>query len=386
MAHSYSIILFIVISFLITSCGEKQGSEVHQATSALTNVPIATARIMDQPVLHEILGTVQAGISANLSSKAMGSIKDIYVREGARVKKGDTLALIDQAQARAGLALAEERLAEARKALAAARSSKDAARAQKELSLATYDRYLELKKRASVGIQEFDEVDARRRQAEAVLDQAEASVEAAEARTKQAEAGHLSSRITLEDTLIIAPYDGLVTARLMDKGDLASPGTPILRMETTEGYRVDAIVSEAYIQHVRQGQKVPVHIPAIEPRGLEGTVAIIVPAADERAHSFLIKVELPPDPGVRSGMFARIQIPAGRSPQILVPDKALVSRGQLMGLFLVDADNIARFRLIRTGRAFGEMVEVLSGLRDGDRYVKEPPPTIVDGSRLEAVP
>jgi len=308
------------------------------------------------------------------------------VREGARVKTGDKLVLLDKAQATAGLNQAEAALSEAKKALGAAVSGREAAATSKELAYATYQRYQNLKKAGSVGVQEYDEVDARHRQAEAALMQAEALVEAASARVQQAEAAVSSARVTLNDLVISAPYDGIISARLVDEGVLATPGTPLLTIEATGGYRVDMVLSEAYIEHVRPHQNVSVQIPALRADPLEGTISTIVPSADERSRSFLIKVSLPPHQEVKSGMFARVQIPLGRSTHLLVDRKAVVTRGQLTGLYLVDSDNIAHYRLIRTGKVYGDAIEVLSGLKDGDRYVEEPPLTLADGARVEVAP
>jgi RND family efflux transporter MFP subunit len=377
--------LFVLLAILVPAgCGEKiEPGETKQPPKTLHRLAVATARLTDERLVYEAVATVQAGLTANLSAKYAGAVKVIKVREGARVRKGDTLAALDQAQAVAGLQQAEAALSEAKRSLAAAVSASDAARAAKDLALMTFRRFENLKKTESVGIQEFDEVEARHRQAEAALMQAEELVQASTARVKQAEAAFTSARVTLEDMVITAPYDGIISARLVDEGVLASPGMPLLTIETSNAYRVDAMLAETYIGHVSLGQKVLVRIPSLNDELLEGKITTIVPSADERSRSFLLKVSLPPHGQVKSGLFARVQIPLGTTSHLRVPKQAVVSRGQLTGLFVVDSEKIAHFRLIRTGRTSGDLVEVLAGLKQGDRYVENPPLHLKEGDGVE---
>jgi multidrug efflux pump subunit AcrA (membrane-fusion protein) len=117
----------------------------------------------------------------------------------------------------------------------------------------------------------------------------------------------------------------------------------------------------------------------------EGVIDVVAPAADPDSRSFLVKVRLPSRGDLRSGMFARVEVTVGESPLMAIPSSAVVHQGQLTGLFVVAPENTARFRLIRTGRNMGEdKVEVLSGLPDGTRFVVNPSPELVDGSRIEA--
>ncbi len=369
----------------LAGCGDKIEPGTTKKSPSMTHrLAVVTARMMEQPLIYEAVGTVQAGLIANLSGKYPGEVKEIKVREGARVKKGDTLAILDQAQATAALHQAEAAFSEAKKAMDAAVSGRDSARAAKELALLTYQRYEKLRKTGAVGVQEFDEVETRHRQADASLMQAEDTVAASTARVKQAEAAVASAAVTLKEMVITAPYDGIISARLVDEGVLATPGMPLLTIETINGFRVDTELAETYIDYVRLQQKVLVSIPALSDKLIEGKITIIVPAADERSRSFLIKVTLSPDSRVKSGMFARVKIPLGTTSSLLVKKTAVVVRGQLTGLYLVDSEKIAHFSLIRTGRTFGDLMEILSGLKEGDNYVENPPLNLSEGDRVEA--
>jgi RND family efflux transporter MFP subunit len=316
----------------------------------------------------------------------LGTIEAIHVREGDRVKQGDTLVLIDQRQVNAALRMAEASLSEAKKGLTAAISASDAARASEKLALATYERYVKLKKDDSISAQEFDEIEARYGLAKAALGQAEAMIEAATARIKQAEAGLATARVNRKDAVITAPHDGIITGKMIDKGDLAKPGTPLLALETTRGFCVDVVLPETYIDYVQPRQKVSVKVPALKTGPLEGNVCTIVPSADPRSRSFIVKINLPIDRKVMSGLFARAEIPMGHSKKLLIPQEAVVTRGQLTGLYLIDSESIAHFRLIRLGKTLGDSVEVLSGLKQGDRYVVEPTPKLQDGVKVEVSP
>ena len=373
--------------FFPLACSDKiEPGTTTESPPVVKDVPVAIAQMADQPIIYEAVGTVQAGIRSNLSSKLLGTIEAIHVREGDLVKQGDTLVLIDQRQVNAGFRKAEAGLSEAKKGLAAAISNRDAARASEKLALATYERYLNLKKDDSISAQEFDEVEARYGQAKAALGQADAMIEAATARIKQAEAGLATARVNRKDAVITAPHDGIITGKMIDKGDLAKPGTPLLALETTRGFCVDVVMPETYIDYVQPRQKVSVKVPALKTGPLEGNVCTIVPSADPRSRSFIVKINLPIDRKVRSGLFARAEIPMGHTRKLLIPQKGVVTRGQLTGLYLIDSESIARFRLIRLGKTFGDSVEVLSGLKGGDRYVVEPTPKLQDSVRVEVSP
>jgi RND family efflux transporter MFP subunit len=360
----------LVLLLLTIGCGnEIEPGTVKISRPVVAGVRLQTARVASQPLVYEAVGTVQAGITSNLAAKVIGAVETIAVHEGDQVNKGDILLTLDQSQAKAGLREAQASLAEAKQALAAARAAA-------ELATATYERYLSLKRENSVSDQEFDEVAAHQRQAEAM-------VSAAESRVKQAGAAVTAARATFNDTLITAPHTGVISAKLVDKGDLATPGRTLLILETTGGYRVDLVVPEAYIDDVYLGQTVLAGVPALNLADLVGTVGTIAPAADPGSRSFLVKIVLPTGVPVKSGMFARVEIPLKSSDQLLVPLTAVLRPGQLTGLFVVDHESVAHFRLIRLGRVFDGQVEVLSGLHVGDRYVVEPPPALVDGAKVE---
>ena len=124
-------------------------------------------------------------------------------------------------------------------------------------------------------------------------------------------------------------------------------------------------------------------VSAVSNKTFTGNVQDIFPAADSKSRSFVVKVRIPTDKSLRAGMFARVLIPIGNTDIILIPITAVIHSGQLTGIYIVDDTQIAKFRLIRTGRTFGDSIEILSGLQEGDRYVTAPPPTLINGMKVE---
>ena len=365
-------------------CGDQiePGRETGAAPPTV-KAPVGVAEIRQQPFIYEAVGTVTARTASTIASKLMGTVKAVHVTEGDTVQQGDLLVVIDERQVSAQLEQAEAALAEARRAEASAVSAWEAVRAQAELARATHQRYTRLMQENSASRQEFDEVAARHRQAEAALTQAEAMREAAGHRVEQARAGVAAARVSKKDAAVRAPYAGKVTAKMVDEGDLASPGTPLLTLEKQGVYCADLVLPERHIQAIGLGEQVDVVIPALSDDVLKGTVGRIVPSADQQSRSFQVKVALPQQESIRSGMFARVRIPLGQAGMMVIPESAVVQRGQLTGIYLVDDGRIARFRLIRLGQHMGDAAEVLSGLPEGSRYVVAPPPQMADGVRVE---
>jgi RND family efflux transporter MFP subunit len=385
MAFTPRVLVFLIFTTAaLAGCGDKI-EPGHRAAGIPVTVKarVDEALVSNQVFVYEAVGTVQAGTTSTLSSKLMGTVDRITVKEGDRVKKGDTLVVIDDRQVAAQLQQAEAALSEARRGMDAAISARDAAQANADLALSTYRRYQRLLEEESASQQEFDEVKARYEKAESNLQQSQAMVDAAGYRIQQAKAALTSAQVHRRDVVVRAPYDGVVTAKLVDVGDLASPGTPFLRLEMSGLFEVRLILPEVYIEEIREGQAVDVRVPAIEGLVLKGKIDTIAPSADQQTRSFQVKVLLEQTRQIRSGMFARVDIPVGEAGGLLVPSSAVVEIGQLTGLFIVDDEERARFRLVRTGRTIEERVEVISGLKAGQRFVVAPPPEMVDGAAVE---
>jgi RND family efflux transporter MFP subunit len=299
----------------------------------------------------------------------MGNIVEVRVHEGDRVQRGEVLAVIDDAQPQAAVARATAADAAAQQELVAAQS---------DLTLAdsTLKRYQTLYERKSVSPQEFDEVKARQQAGQARRDMAQAG-------QAQAKAALTQARTSLGYTRIRAPFDGVVTEKNADPGTLASPGMPIFTVEDVRRYRLEATVNETDLRYLRIGQQVPVTIDALD-HELTGKVAQIVPAADPGSRSFLVKIDLPADTRLHSGLFGRAQFSRGEKPALLIPRTAVLERGQLQAVFVLDQNKVAALRYITPGKPFEAKIEVLAGLQDGERIVASPGELDLSGKHVEA--
>jgi len=374
-----------VVILLTVGCGDEiPPGTAPEKSSKTVKTAISAAEIVSQPQFYEAAGTVFAKNSAVVSAKVMGEIRRVTVREGDVVKAGDLLVEIDDARLSAQLKQAEAALAEARQSVVSANAAFESARAALVLAEKTLKRYEMLLEADSVSQQEFDEVKARYDQAAGAFDQAKSMRDGSKNRVEQAKAGVRAAKSTFNDTVVTAPYDATVTGKLVEKGDLASPGIPLIRLETAGLTEVHLVVPESYIRQVRIGDALSVLIASLQKESFSATVETINPAADPAVRSFQMKLSLPDHPDIRAGMFARVRVPVGKSDMMLVPETAVIRHGQLSGVYIVDKEGIAHFQLIRPGRSYDGQLEVLAGLSPGDRYITHPDPNIIDGIKVEA--
>jgi len=352
----------------LSSCSNEQLAK-EPSPESVRNMPVLAVQQAGVPDLLEAVGTVQAAQTSDLASQMMGTIVEVSAHAGDRVRRGQVLAVIDDSQPRAAVERATAGGTAAQQQLVATDS---------DLALAesTLKRYQTLYERKAVSPQEFDEVKARQQAALARRDMAKAGQAQAQAALSQA-------RTFLDYTRIRAPFDGIVTEKKADSGTLASPGMPIFTVEDVRRYRLEATVNENDLRYVRTGQQVSVVIDALDNVVLKGKVVQIVPAADPASRTFLVKIELPADARLRSGLFGRAQFSRGERQALLIPGTAVVERGQLQGVFVLDQNKVASLRYITLGKPSGAEVEVLAGLQDGERIVAKPGAVDLNGKRIE---
>ena len=369
MKRKYATLPILLLTLLFGACSE-QGRKAAAAPEIVRNIPLIEVQQKNMLDVLEAVGTTRAAQTSTLASQMMGTLVEIRVHEGDRVQRGQILAVIDDSQPRAALDRANAADAASRQQLAAADS---------DLALAesTLKRFQTLFDKKSVSSQEFDEIKTRQQAALARRDMARADQEQAKAAIAQA-------TTALEYTRIRAPFEGVITEKRADPGTLASPGMPVFTVEDTRRYRLEASINESDLASVRIGQAVPVLVDALGSDPLPGKIVQIVPAADAGSRSFLIKVELPADSRLRSGLFGRAQFSHGERRALLVPQTAVVERGQMQGVFLLDQNKIAALHYITVGKPSHDQVEVLAGLHDGDWLVARPGTLELDGKRIEA--
>ena len=359
----------MALTATLAGCSSEHAT-VSAAPETVSNVSVVSAQPANIPDQVEALGTLRAAQTSQLSAQMMGNIVEIRAREGDHIKRGQVLAVIDDAQPRAALD---------RSTAADQASQQDVTALDSDVNLAeaTFKRYQTLYDKKSVSPQEFDEVKARYQAAQARRDVARAGQAQARAAVQQA-------RTALGYSYILAPFDGVVTEKKVDVGTLASPGMPIFTVEDVRRYRLDATVNETDLRFVRMGQQVPVLMDTLGERELTGKVVEIVPAADPASRSFLVKVELPSDPAFRSGLFGRAHFTRGERSVLLIPRSAVVERGQLQGIYVLDQNKIAGLRYITLGKPAADKVEVLSGLQSGEMVIADPGGRELSGKKIES--
>jgi RND family efflux transporter MFP subunit len=189
------------------------------------------------------------------------------------------------------------------------------------------------------------------------------------------------ARIMRQYSRISAPFSGVVTAKSVEPGNLAAPGAPLLTVERQGDYRLEASVDESRLPFVKTGEAVEVALEALD-RHLPARVSEIVPAVDSASRAYTVKIDLPALPNLRSGMFGRAIFPMTASKVLALPAAAVAERGQLQSVFTIE-DGFARDRLITTGKHHADLVEVLSGLSEGEKVVSPTVSGVVDGARVE---
>ena len=158
----------------------------------------------------------------------------------------------------------------------------------------------------------------------------------------------------------------------------------MLIVEDPGHFRLEATVDESKMGAVRLGEAVPVVIDALGDQAIAGKVVQIVPSADPSSRTFTVKIDLPVNPQIRSGLFGRARFPRGERQSILVPQTAVLHRGQLDAVYVVGKDQIASLRYVTLGTPSAQQVEVLSGLEAGDQVVAQPGDRELSGKKIEA--
>lgn len=392
---------FVLIASAIAlsniGCGRKEAATDKPAPIPSVKIEKVVAAPIDN--FYEASGTVRSKITSVVSSRIMGSIIAIRVSEGDRVRAGQTLIEIDGRDATAQLQRAqaamretENALEEIERNLQAAGSGKAAAEASLALAASTYNRYKALMERRSVSPQEFDEVQARYKIADAEAERATRMLSSLVARKNQAlakidqaKADVANGQLYQSYGRVASPINGIVTAKQAEIGAMAAPGAPLLTVEDDSHYRLEASVEESQIRNIHVRDQVQVRIDSLGDEEVSGTVSEIAPAADPANRSNSVKIDLPARPALHSGSFGRARFPSGQKQAITIPQRAITERGQLVSVFVVDLSGTARLRLIKTGKAYGDRVEVLTGLSDGERIVVDRVEAVSDGSRVESI-
>jgi len=363
----------VVAGFLIlalTGCKDKiepgTASIERPKVSGVTTMEIGLDRTA---LFHEATATVTAEVESMVASRIMGPVAAIKVKEGDRVTAGQLLIVIDSEDINNKVAAAEAAYQEALQALSAAEQNRI-------LAENTYSRFKNLYDEKALSLQELDKIETQKKVAAIEYARIQEMI-------KRAAAGLAEAKVFQAYKEIKSPVAGVVTGRFIDPGTMAMPGMRLLTIEETSVYRLEAEIDESLAGQITPGLDVEVEIKAINAK-LQGKVSETVPAVDPRSRTFTVFITLPPANDLISGLYARVKIPVGLQELILVPAESVVTKGQLTGVYVVDANRIITYRLVRLGGEYGGNVEILSGLKPGDTIISGNVARVVDGAILQA--
>jgi RND family efflux transporter MFP subunit len=321
-------------------CNEPAGKAVI-STLPQARVQVEALALSEVPFQIEVAGTLLAVEQAQISARVNGQVVEVPVKVGSKVKKGDLLVRVRAAELNARVRQAKTQLSQARRNL------------ERETKLQQVNASTREKVKTLTELMQISE--AAFREAKAMLDY----------------------------TRIKAPFAGTVTHKLVEVGDLASPGSALLKLESSGALEVVVQIPEALAQGLRLDATLPLSVPAV---GLntEAQIREISPTVDPVSRSTRVKLTLSYNPALRSGQFARVSLADKGSRTLLITNSALHQNGQMEQVFVAE-QGIARLRLVRSGARFADRIEILSGLRAGDQVVIATSSDLRDGQPLEIV-
>lgn len=369
------------VALATAGCGGGDHATEAAPKAAPVSVQVATVASSPRAAAVEAGGLVQARTTAVVTSRLMAPVREVRVGPGDVVRAGQVLVVLDDRDLGAQARSAQSAATAAERSVSAASADRQAAEAALALARASHSRVATLHGRKSATAQELDEANATLRAAEARLSAIDARIQQAEASLASARAGSEAASVTAGFATVTAPFGGVVAEKLVEPGNMAMPGTPLLRLEERGAYRLDVRVDAARVASVQVGQTLPVELDAAQPIALTGTVSEVARAMDADARAYLVKITLPADAALRTGMFGRARFPGPSAPMLTVPTAAIVRRGQITSVFVADGDT-ARLRMLVLGRPVEDGVEVVSGLSAGERIVVAPPAGLTDGTPL----
>lgn len=366
----------------MAACGGKdKKSETPSAQQAVTGVEMVVVEGGLRETYADLVGTVRARNVAVVAPQAMGRILSMPVSEGMQVAAGGTIATLDDGALRAQLASAEGAVAEAQAAKEEAERAVAQAQAGRELAERTYARYAKLHQERVITPQEFDEVTTRGMLAVKDHERATSRRAQVESRIVQAQGQVRAVEAQLSWSKVAAPFAGVIVEKKADVGGMAMPGMPLVVIEDTRSYRIEASVPETQLSAVRVGARLEVTLDSAPGKTYAATVSEIVPSVDPGSRSFTVKAALPA-PDLRTGLFGRVRLPVGKARVITLPRAAVVSRGGFDAVFSVTRDNVARLSMVKTGAIYGDRIEILSGVDAGDRVAVSKIDQLSDGVPL----
>ncbi len=348
---------FVVLSLalLLGGCGGHQPDDSAGMVSPVNSVKatLFTTQTSELPVVANYPGSVVAEQQIQIASRIMAYVRRINVETGQQVKQGDLLITVDPSDIQGQVSMSGANLAQAEAALADAKSD--------------YDRFGDLYREEAIPKAQWDKI---RLQYSIAQQQANA-----------ARAGHASANAQMRYAEIRAPFSGIITQRNTSVGALATPGQPLLGLVNPSQLDVETQVSETTFSQLSLSEPVTLHVNQMT---LTGTITHLVSAADPVTHTHLVKISLPHDVALQSGMFAQVDFPIGKRQGLRIPSSAVIARAGISGVFVVDQNHIAHYRMVRTGSTISGQTEIQAGLTAGEQVVDKPDTSLQSGDKIVA--
>ena len=362
-------LLLSVFFFIFFSCDSnrvepgfsKRAVESVKEDRPERKVPVETRTIL---LTHEAVGTIRPLTESVIESQTSATVRQVLCVPGAAVKKGEILVKLDDRRLKTRLNQAEEGVSIARKQLTQSEKSVDESKAGLDQAQSDFNRTKKLFDSGIVSSQQLERDQSAYRQSRARLEKSGQVKQAAMAAVRRAEEVVKEARISLGFADITSPADGVVARRMIDPGDLAVPGKPLLIIQTSGALRLEANVREGLIHRISKGETYRVKIETLN-KTFPSVIEEILPYADPDTRTFLVKASLPMTDGIYPGMFGRLIIPVQPEQTFLIPRQAITRVGQLEMVKVKDKDQW-RLVYIKTGKIFDEKIEILSGLSGND--------------------
>lgn len=313
---------------------------------------------------YKAVGTVKPESESRIESQIRAQVESIHVGPGDSVERGDIMVTLDDRQPVSRLEKARQALKGAKAARSQAAQQVESAKAAFNEARLNYQRVQEYIKADAATSKELENAESNYLQAKAGLSKARQALVETESGIRRAENAVEEAEVELEFTRITAPMEGEVIQRMVEPGDLALPGKPLVLMRARNGFRLEAHVREGLVKHITRGQTLKAEIPTLDTT-VDAVVNEVVPWADPETRSFLVKAVIPSVKGLYPGMYGKLLIPESETRVVLIPESALITTGQLDLVMVKDADGWSR-RYIKTGRKRNGMIEVLSGLSSNE--------------------
>jgi multidrug efflux pump subunit AcrA (membrane-fusion protein) len=370
----------LIAALLAAGCG---GGTSH-GTAASEPKAAATARVQASvlPSSFEAGGILRARTTAAIASRLLAPVITVHVRAGDRVRRGAPLVTLESRQITAALTGAQAASLGSDEEIRAAEGSVRAADAAFALARVTHDRMRTLFDKRSATQHEFDQATAALEHAQAQVTSARAGLAAASASRKAAGAAADAASAALSYATLTAPFDGVITERTVDPGDMAAPGVRLLTLEDAGAVRLEVTLDEARAATISRSQPARVSLGDANDAPAIDAVVTEIARVDPASHSFVVKLDLPASVGQPSGTFGRARFDGPARKALVIPASAAIRRGQLTFVYVVDEDNRVRLQPISPGAPSGERLEVLAGLGENARVVVQPPASLFDGTLI----